>query len=89
MLVVPKDAASSVKNFGDLTKKEVKRISIGTPESVPAGQYAKESLENMKIWTSIGSKAVYAKDVRQVLLYVETENVDAGVVYKTRCSFFK
>ncbi|MCP1124661.1 molybdate ABC transporter substrate-binding protein [Bacillus sp. 3103sda1] len=83
VLVVPKDTASSVKNFGDLTKKEVKRISIGTPESVPAGQYAKELFENMKIWTGIESKVVYAKDVRQVLSYVETGNVDAGVVYKT------
>ncbi|CAG9611245.1 Molybdate-binding protein ModA [Bacillus rhizoplanae] len=83
VLVVPKDTASGVKNFGDLTKKEVKRISIGTPESVPAGQYAKESFKNTKIWTGIESKVVYAKDVRQVLSYVETGNVDAGVVYKT------
>lgn len=26
---------------------------------------------------------VFAKDVRQVLTYVETGNVDAGIVYKT------
>jgi molybdate transport system substrate-binding protein len=83
VLVVPKDTAPGVKNFGDLTKKEVKRISIGTPESVPAGQHAKESFEHTKIWTSIESKVVYAKDVRQVLSYVETGNIDAGVVYKT------
>lgn len=83
VLVVPKDTASGVKSFGDLTKKEVKRISIGTPESVPAGQYAKESFKSTNIWTGIESKVVYAKDVRQVLSYVETGNVDAGVVYKT------
>ncbi|MFD0771169.1 molybdate ABC transporter substrate-binding protein [Bacillus sp. CGMCC 1.60114] len=83
VLVVSKDAVSGVKNFGDLTKKEVKRISIGTPESVPAGQYAKELFKNTNIWTNIESKVVYAKDVRQVLSYVETGNVDAGVVYKT------
>lgn len=26
---------------------------------------------------------VYTKDVRQVLTYTESENVDAGIVYKT------
>jgi molybdate transport system substrate-binding protein len=31
----------------------------------------------------IKSKLVYAKDVRQVLTYVESENVDAGLVYIT------
>ena len=32
---------------------------------------------------TVESKVVYAKDVRQVLSYVETGNVDAGIVYKT------
>lgn len=87
VLIVPKDANSSVKTFGDLTTKEIKKISIGTPESVPAGQYAKESLEKTKIWNKVESKIVYAKDVRQVLSYVETGNVDAGVVCKTDALF--
>ena len=37
----------------------------------------------MNLWKNIEPKTVYAKDVRQVLSYVETENVEAGVVYKT------
>ncbi|WP_282173424.1 molybdate ABC transporter substrate-binding protein [Cytobacillus firmus] len=79
VLVVPK--GSMVKSFHDLT--EADKLSIGTPESVPAGKYAKESLEKMDIWNNIEEKVVYAKDVRQVLTYVETNNVDAGIVYKT------
>ncbi|BAQ09553.1 hypothetical protein OXB_1081 [Bacillus sp. OxB-1] len=70
-----------IESFEDLTK--VDKMSIGTPETVPAGKYAKESLENMDIWNDVESKVVYAKDVRQVLSYVETGNVDAGIVYKT------
>ena len=31
----------------------------------------------------MNSKAILAKDVRQVLTYVETGNVDAGIVYAT------
>lgn len=82
VLVVPK-GGQTVKDFADLTKPEVNRISIGIPETVPAGKYAKESLENIGVWNQVESKIVYAKDVRQVLSYVETGNVDAGIVYKT------
>lgn len=81
VLVVPNDSKKDVKAFEDLTKTD--KISIGTPEAVPAGQYAKETLEKLNVWTAIEGKVVYAKDVRQVLTYVETNNVDAGIVYKT------
>ena len=50
---------------------------------MPAGKYAKESLEKTDLWKDVESKVVYAKDVRQVLSYVETGNVAAGIVYKT------
>lgn len=81
VLVVPKEATLGIKTFEDLTK--AKMISIGTPESVPAGKYAKETLEKLNVWSPVEGKVVYAKDVRQVLTYVETNNVDAGIVYKT------
>ncbi|WP_394233896.1 molybdate ABC transporter substrate-binding protein [Niallia oryzisoli] len=82
VLVVPK-GDQTIKGFEALKKAEVGNISIGTPETVPAGTYAKESLEKMDIWQAVESKTVFAKDVRQVLSYVETGNVDAGIVYKT------
>jgi len=82
VLVVPKED-QSIKGFEDLVKEEISKMSIGTPETVPAGKYAKESLEKMDVWKEVASKVVYAKDVRQVLSYVETGNVDAGIVYKT------
>ncbi|MCC3356275.1 molybdate ABC transporter substrate-binding protein [Bacillus sp. REN16] len=81
VLVIPKDHKNGVTSFDDLSNAS--KISIGTPESVPAGQYGKEALENMEIWNEIEDKIVYAKDVRQVLTYVETNNIDAGIVYKT------
>ncbi|MFE8697513.1 molybdate ABC transporter substrate-binding protein [Cytobacillus sp. FJAT-53684] len=82
VLVVPKED-QTIKGFEDLGKAEIDKMSIGTPESVPAGKYAKESLEKMELWNKVESKIVYAKDVRQVLSYVETGNVAAGMVYKT------
>lgn len=81
VLVVPKESDKEIKRIDDITKAT--KISIGTPESVPAGQYAKQTLEKLNLWKEIEGKLVYAKDVRQVLTYVETGNVDAGLVYKT------
>ncbi|WP_003543459.1 molybdate ABC transporter substrate-binding protein [Desulfotomaculum nigrificans] len=81
VLVAKKD--SKITNFEDLVKPEVSKISIGTPESVPAGKYAKEALTAMQLWDKLQPKLVPAKDVRQVLTYVETGNVDAGLVYRS------
>jgi molybdate transport system substrate-binding protein len=83
VLVIPKDAKAQVGSFADLINPDIKKIAIGHPESVPAGTYAKQSLQSLKLWDNLEPKFVYAKDVRQVLSYVETGNADAGIVYKT------
>lgn len=66
-----------------LTNENIKRIALGTPESVPAGMYAKQALLSLELWGDLEKKIIPTKDVRQVLTYVETGNVDAGIVYKT------
>ncbi|WP_166512294.1 molybdate ABC transporter substrate-binding protein [Desulfallas thermosapovorans] len=79
VLIAGKD--SPLSGFDELTGDQVNKISIGAPESVPAGKYAREALTGMGLWDAIQPKLVLAKDVRQVLTYVETGNVDAGLVY--------
>ncbi|MCM3790757.1 molybdate ABC transporter substrate-binding protein [Domibacillus indicus] len=81
VLIVPKEGDAAVQSFEELPAAQ--KVAIGTPESVPAGQYAKETLQHLYIWDKVSEKLIYAKDVRQVLTYVETGNVDAGLVYKT------
>lgn len=81
VLIAGKD--SKLAGFDGLADASVKKISIGTPETVPAGQYAKETLTSLNLWDQLQPKLVLAKDVRQVLTYVETGNVDAGLVYRT------
>jgi molybdate transport system substrate-binding protein len=63
--------------------KNMKSIAIGTPEVVPAGDYAKEALTNSGVWTDIQGKLIFAKDVKHVLTLVQSGNVDAGIVYKS------
>ena len=86
VLVIPasnKKNNFKLGNFDDLTTKEITTIALGEPKSVPAGKYAQEVLTSFKIADKVNSKAVYGKDVRQVLNYVATANVDAGIVYRT------
>lgn len=63
--------------------EEMNKIAIGTPETVPAGAYAQQALTSQKLYDQVKDKLVFTKDVRQVLQYVESENVNAGIVYKT------
>jgi len=83
VLIVPKESKLEITSFQDLAKPEVKMIALGAPESVPAGQYTQQLLKKLNLWVSLQTKMVLAKDVRSVLAYVETGNVDAGTVYST------
>lgn len=82
VLVVPA-ADTAVHGFGDLASPAVRRVALGAPASVPAGEYAAQTLRALGIADAVEGRAVYAQSVRQVLAYVESGNVDAGIVYAT------
>ncbi|WP_349239037.1 molybdate ABC transporter substrate-binding protein [Petroclostridium sp. X23] len=82
VLIAPKDS-SKVSGFEGLDAEDVQKVALGEPESVPAGKYAKEVLTNLKLWDKVQTKATLGKDVRVVLTWVETGDVDAGIVYGT------
>ena len=83
VLVTPISSKLAIKSYKDLVNKNVITIGIGEPKSVPAGQYSIERFNKLGISEKIISKLVYGKDVRTILSWVETGNVDAGIVYKT------
>jgi molybdate transport system substrate-binding protein len=84
VLIIPVSGDNKeITDFNSLTTDSLKLLAIGEPESVPAGRYAKEVLSSLGIWKKLEEKCVLGKDVRQVLTYVETGNVDAGIVYMT------
>ena len=84
-IVLIQSAASTleIKGFEDLLKPDIKMISIGNPQTVPAGKYAQEVFTHFKVWEGISNKLILAENVRQVLDYVIKNEVDAGVVYAT------
>lgn len=89
VLVVPFEAAGPVPALDRLNAATVKHIALGTPESVPAGLYAKEALELAGQWEALKDKYVYGQNVRQVLDYVARGEVDAGFVYATDAVLMK
>jgi molybdate transport system substrate-binding protein len=64
---------------------QFKQITIGDPASVPAGKYAAEALGQDNLYHRLADqhKLVFAESVRQALAYVESANVDAGIVFNT------
>ncbi|MBW4632718.1 MAG: molybdate ABC transporter substrate-binding protein [Iphinoe sp. HA4291-MV1] len=82
VLVVPSNS-TGVTSFNTLSDAKVKKIAIGEPRSVPAGQYGEQVLQNLNLLQKIKPKLVYGSNVRQVLAAVESGNADAGLVYAT------
>src|SRR5262249_46178784 len=59
------------------------------PKLVPAGIYAREYLEKIKIWTMIKEKVVPTDNVRAALSAVEAQDAEAALVYKTDTAISK
>ncbi len=87
-----KDFAYNVLVFAGGTSKKVggmkdlaglAKIAIGSPKSVPAGEYATEAMKNAGVDQQLATKLVMAKDVRECLTYAEMGEVDGAFVYRT------
>lgn len=83
VVVTPRDGVPAVNSFPDLDAAAVRRVAVGNPRTVPAGQYAAQVFDRLGLTTKLQTKLVLAEDVRQVLDYVTRGEVDAGVVYRT------
>lgn len=83
VLVMPMAANLSLTSLPDLTGKDVRRIAVSKPETVPAGRYAKQALDTQGLWDKLATKFIYTQNVRQSLDYVSRAEVDAGFVYRT------
>lgn len=60
-------------------------VAIGSPKSVPVGEYAAQALEKAGVYGQLARehKLVMAKDVRQALIYADRAEVNGAFVYRT------
>jgi molybdate transport system substrate-binding protein len=86
VLVVPVGSKVIPASFEGLASKEIKKIAVGNPKTVPAGRYAEEVLTYYKLFPPVKDKLIFTENVRQVLDYVARAEVDAGIVYATDVS---
>ena len=83
VVIKPVDSRTDIAKPADLLDARIVHVSIGNPKTVPAGQYAEESLRALGLWDRLQPKLVFSENVRQALDYVARGEVDAGLVYTT------
>lgn len=86
-------ADTSIKPF-DLHDKNLwirllthERLALADPASVPAGLYAKESLQHLGLWPLLQAKIAPTKNVRAALNLVEWQEAPLGIVYASDIMF--
>lgn len=57
------------------------KLSMALVDSVPAGQYGKEALENLGLWASVEASVAQSENVRAALTLVTTGEAPYGIVY--------
>ena len=82
VLIAPEN--SPLTGFADLEKlKRSQQIAVGEFRSVPAGQYAQNTLDHFQLLPQLSSQLVFFSNVRGVLAAVESGHAEAGLVYLT------
>ncbi len=81
VLIVP--LRSSLKAWDELGTATCPRVALSNPSFVPSGRYAKATLVRRGLWEAVAPKAVLGQNVRQVLAYVVSGDVAAGLVFAT------
>jgi molybdate transport system substrate-binding protein len=71
------------KSVDILDVVKLAKIAIGSPKSVPAGEYAMAAFRKAGIDRKLEKKLVMARDVREGLMYAERGEVDGAFVYRS------
>ena len=77
------------KKIDNLSEMLEHKVAIGDPDTVPAGRYAKQTLENVGLWDKMQENFVLSKDVRSAMQYVDLYEVDYAMIYKTDSKVMK
>ena len=80
VLATAKHTGLKLTDLKDLLRAEVRRIAIANPGHAPYGKAAQEALEHAGLWERVKPKLVYGENIRHALQFLQTGNVEAGIV---------
>lgn len=86
VLVAPKASTATVRiepNFPLASLLGSGRLALADVNAVPAGKYAKASLDKLGVWASVEGKVAQSENVRAALLLVSRGEAPFGIVYQT------
>ncbi|MDR2601964.1 MAG: molybdate ABC transporter substrate-binding protein [Spirochaetaceae bacterium] len=81
-LIKPKGVETAVADFATIGAAKT-QIAVGDPQSVPAGQYAKEALTTLGVWDSVEGRLSLGSNVTETLNWVAQASAEVGIVYAT------
>lgn len=84
VLIAPKDSTLTAKIEPGFPLEELLgegRLAVAGVDAVPAGKYAKASLQSLGVWDQVEDKLAQAENVRAALLLVSRGETPLGIVY--------
>ena len=81
LVVIGAASEPSLTGLGELLRFD--RIALADPESVPAGEYAREGLVRAGLWDALEDRVVPTLDVRAAVAAVQTRVASVAIVYAT------
>ena len=78
-------AEACLHRRGDLPRQRQQlragRLAVGQTQTVPAGKYAKASLESLSLWNGVKARLAESDSVRAALMLVARGETPLGIVY--------
>jgi molybdate transport system substrate-binding protein len=71
------------KGLSVLTASGVKKVAVANPKVAPYGEEALKALDKLGLKAAVAPKLVYAENIAQVVQFVDSGNVDAGLTAKS------
>jgi len=85
-LVIASSSSNPATLAGFDAKEIIKRLNsarfaIADPTHVPAGVYAKQAMQSLKLWEPLEARLAIASNVRVAVAYIERGETPLGIVY--------
>lgn len=83
VLVARRDSSVRITEPHSLIDASYRHLALGDPDAVPAGRYARTTLEHLGIWNQLSERVIPSPDVRAALALVESDPEILSIVYQT------